>query len=71
MNVVNYLLDESGFMQLRGREVKLRLLDQAKLAESGLLWQLVNIVLPVAIVFVCGFLVLFLRRKKFTKPLNS
>jgi len=71
MNVVNYLLDGSGFMQLRAREIKLRLLDQAKLTQSGTFWQFINIVVPVLLIVAGGVLVMFLRRKKYTKPFVS
>ena len=67
MNVVNYLLDDSGFMQLRGREVKLRMLDNAKLSETKNFWMVFNLLLPVILVLVAGFLIFFIRRKKYSK----
>ena len=69
MNIVNYLLDDSGFMQLRGREVKLRMLDNAKLESSKSFWQMLNVILPVIIICLAGILIYIMRKKKYSNKL--
>lgn len=54
MNAVNYLLDDAGLMELRTRDLQLRLLDRSKVREQLTRWQIINMVLPVAIVLFFG-----------------
>jgi ABC-2 type transport system permease protein len=64
LNCMNYLLDDENMLQLRSREVKLRLLDKKKvLARSK--WQFVNVGLPLIAVILFGIIRFYLRRKKY------
>jgi len=54
MNAVDYMLDTSGLIEIRSRELKLRLLDQAKMKEDKLFWQLINVGLPILLVILFG-----------------
>lgn len=54
LNAVNYLCDDSGLISVRSRELKLRMLDTAKVAKQRLFWQLVNILLPVLLIIGFG-----------------
>lgn len=66
LNCVNYLLDDEGMLQLRSREVKLRLLNKKKIGEQyRSKWQMVNVGLPLLIIVVFGLLQFYLRKKKF------
>ncbi len=65
MNAVHYLVDESGILNVRSREIKLRILDKLKIKEERLKWQMVNTVLPVFIVIIFGILLTLLRKRKY------
>jgi ABC-2 type transport system permease protein len=65
MNIMNYLTDDSGLISVRSRELKLRLLDGSRLASERLLWQLVNVLLPLLIVAGFGVAKYRLRHRKF------
>jgi ABC-2 type transport system permease protein len=67
MNAVHYLIDESGILDMRSREFKLRLLDKSKILEERTKWQLMNVVLPVVFILLFAVLVTYLRKKKYTK----
>lgn len=67
VNCVNYLLDEEGMLQLRSREVKLRLLDKKKVNQQRNKWQLINVGLPLLIVFSFGLFQFYYRRKRYSK----
>jgi ABC-2 type transport system permease protein len=67
LNCLNYLVDDHGLMELRSREVKLRLLDKIKVKSEKMKWQLINVLGPVLIVILAGVLYNYLRRMKFTK----
>ena len=70
LNLVNYMLDDSGIMYLRNREVKLRLLDKNKVKEQGLMWQIINTAVPVILIIIFGILASFIRKRKYTVKQN-
>lgn len=71
LNAINYLNDDSGIMEARNREVRLRLLDKNKVNPQKLTIQLVNISLPVIFLFIFGFLRFFLRKRKYARVKNT
>lgn len=66
INCLNYLVDDNGLMELRSREIKLRLMNKSMIRTERLKWQIINIVSPVLIVVIAGLLFSFLRRRKYT-----
>jgi len=67
INCVDYLSDDSGIMQLRSRVVKLRLLDNVKLRDEKLKWQLINTVLPLLFFLIFGLSYYVIRKRINTK----
>lgn len=66
LNCINYLLDDEGLLQLRTREVKLRLLDKKKVDTQRAKWQFTNVAIPALLIFGFGIVQFYLRRKKYT-----
>ncbi len=66
INCLNYLVDDHGIMELRSRELKLRLLDRMKLKSEKTKWQLINILGPVLLVISAGLIYNYFRKKKYT-----
>lgn len=66
INCINWLVDRNNVMELRSREVKMRLLDRKEIKNSGLKWQLINTVCPSLIVIFAGLLYNWFRKRKFT-----
>ena len=66
-NAMSYLLDGEGLISIRSRELKIRLLDMNKVNSNPIKWQLINVVLPSAIMIILGIVLAVLRKKKFTK----
>jgi ABC-2 type transport system permease protein len=56
VNCINYLVDDKGLLEMRSREIKPRLLDQARIKSQRALWQLVNTVLPVILIILAGII---------------
>ena len=54
VNSLNYLTDDAGLMHMRNREFKLRLLNKQKVADERLKWQIINLVLPLLLLFAGG-----------------
>lgn len=65
INCVNYLLDDEGLLQLRAREIKLRLLDKKKYEGKESKWQMINIALPLGLIIAFGMLQFYIRKKKY------
>lgn len=67
MNCVNYLLDDTGLINIRSKDVDLPLLDKEKVYQNYTWAQLITIGLPIVIVFVFGLLFTYLRKKSYSK----
>ncbi len=67
INCMNYLVDDNGLMELRSREMKLRLLDKTRIKDEMLLWQLINFAGPVLIVILAGIIYGIIRKRIYTK----
>ncbi len=65
INAVEYLLDEQGVAEARGREVKLRMLDTVQAQTEKTKWRLLNIALPLSLLAVFGIGFQYWRRKRF------
>lgn len=65
LNIMNYLTDDSGLISVRSRELKLRLLDSSRIADGRLMWQLVNILIPLLLIAGFGVVKYRLRRRKY------
>ncbi len=66
VNALNYLVDERGLMELRTRELQLRLLDRRKVREEKLKWQVVNLTVPFIMVVFLGVVYNSLRKRLYT-----
>lgn len=66
VNCLNWLVDDNGLMQLRSREMKLRLLDRTVIRKNRTLIQASNLLLPVIVVIIAGFIFRFTRKRKYT-----
>lgn len=64
-NCINYLTDESNLMELRSRELKLRLLDRSKINQHQVIIQLINTLFPVILLILFGLTIRVARRRRF------
>ena len=67
LNAIEYLLDDSGVLDSRSKEVKLRLLDAVKTKQERKKWQFINIGLPLLFLALFGFLFNFIRKRRYTR----
>jgi ABC-2 type transport system permease protein len=67
INCLNYLVGDNGIMELRSRELKLRLLNTAKIKTEKFKWQLINIAGPILIVIIAGLVYSYFRKRKYTR----
>ena len=66
-NAISYLIDGEGLINVRSRDLKIRLLDINKINNNTIIWQVLNVVLPSALMVLLGVLLAYIRKKKYTK----
>ncbi|MBK6988209.1 MAG: hypothetical protein IPH33_08230 [Bacteroidetes bacterium] len=59
------MCDNNGVLELRSKEIKLRLLDPAKIEEPQFI-QWLNVILPTIMIIIFGMIFSFIRKRKFT-----
>lgn len=67
LNSINYLCDDSGIISVRSKKLKLRLLDKVKINKNKTLWQSLNVLLPIVLILIFGFIQRFRRKRKYLK----
>ncbi len=67
LNAVNFLLDDNGLINIRSKEIEVSFLDYQKVGLEKTKWQLFNILLPLVILGVFGFVFNFYRKKKYAR----
>ncbi|MCM4154058.1 gliding motility-associated ABC transporter substrate-binding protein GldG [Arenibacter sp. N53] len=65
INCLNYLLDDTGLINIRNKKVSIPFLDEEKINDQKTKWQLINIGLPLCLTFIFGFLMHTIRKKKY------
>ncbi|WP_426430207.1 gliding motility-associated ABC transporter substrate-binding protein GldG [Winogradskyella sp. HB-48] len=66
LNTINYLLDDTGLINIRAKEIRVAYLDSDRIKEEQSTWQLLNIALPLALLGLFGFAFNVFRKKKYT-----
>ena len=66
-NAISYLVDGEGLIDIRSRELKVRLLDMTKINQERGKWQVINTLVPIALIVALGFVMAFIRKKKYSK----
>ncbi len=67
INCVNYLLDDTGLINIRSKDLTLPLLDKEKVYASYTQTQLITIGLPLVVLLVFGLLFTYIRKKTYSK----
>lgn len=66
LNSLEYLTDESGILEARSKESRLRMLDAGKVKATKNNWQILNLALPVGLVLLFAAAWIFFRKRKYT-----
>jgi len=64
LNAIEYLCDDAGLLQARGKDISLRLLDMRKVKKEKEGWQLLNLGLPLLGLSLLGWLIPWWRRRR-------
>lgn len=65
VNCIEYLVDPSGILETRGKDVTLRMLDPAKVDEGRTKWQFIVLVVPVLAVLIAAAIYQYLRNRRY------
>jgi len=65
LNILDFMVDDSGLIETRSREVKVRPLDRVKVKQDRTMWQLINLTLPIVLILIAGGVKWYLRKRKF------
>jgi gliding motility-associatede transport system auxiliary component len=65
-NCLDYLTTSSGILETRSKDFTLRLLDPKKVEDNRSFWQFINIVLPLLLVIIDGFIFQWIRKRKYS-----
>jgi len=66
LNAIDYLLEEDALIAVRTRELKMRLLDTQKINLERSFWQIINLIIPIALVIIYGIFKQYARKKKYS-----
>lgn len=66
LNMIDYLVDDSGLMALRSKQIKLRLLDKTVIQDNELLIKSLNIGLPLLLIILFGIVKTVMRKRRYT-----
>ncbi|WP_261990008.1 gliding motility-associated ABC transporter substrate-binding protein GldG [Hymenobacter sp. BT190] len=67
LNAVDYMLDESNLISVRGKQVTLRPLDKLRVAEERRQWQLLNLVIPLLLLGAFGAVRAWRRKQRYAR----
>tara|TARA_R110002049_G_scaffold86133_2_gene219097 strand:- start:4721 stop:6409 length:1689 start_codon:yes stop_codon:yes gene_type:complete len=67
LNTVNYLLDDTGLINIRSKEISVPFLDPLKTAEERTKWQVINLLLPLGLLVIFGLAFTYFRKRKYTR----
>ncbi|PSR52429.1 gliding motility-associated ABC transporter substrate-binding protein GldG [Adhaeribacter arboris] len=67
MNAVEYLLDESGLINVRSKQITLRPLDRIRIKEERQRWQILNLVGPLILLVFFGIGKYYRRQRKYAR----
>jgi gliding-associated putative ABC transporter substrate-binding component GldG len=67
LNATDYLLDETGLIAVRGKQITLRPLDKVQLAEKRQAWQLLNLGAPLVLLAAFGAVRAWRRKRRYAR----
>jgi ABC-2 type transport system permease protein len=67
LNIADYMTDDSGLISLRTKEIKMRLLNRARVRNEKLYWQVINTTIPLFLVLLFAIFQHYIRKRKYAR----
>ncbi|MEO9210300.1 MAG: gliding motility-associated ABC transporter substrate-binding protein GldG [Ginsengibacter sp.] len=64
-NCIEYLINNSGLSEAKAKDYTLQLLDSKKTEQERTFWQMLNLLLPIVLVILSGFIYQYWRKRKY------
>lgn len=65
LNSVNYLLDDTGLINIRAKKITIPFLDMVKVQENRSLWQGINLLAPLGLLVIFGIVFNYFKKRKY------
>lgn len=66
MNSINYMLDDTGIIELRNKNITVPFLNKEKTYDERVKWQLINLVLPLLSLGIFAAIFIYMRKRKYS-----
>lgn len=66
-NAINYMINPDGIISSRVKQFQIRPLNKVKVRNQRTFWQVINVVLPVSLIFLVGFVKVYWRKSRYGK----
>lgn len=67
LNCVNYLCDDDDLLQIRSKNFKIGSLDPVKIRNHKNLYSILNIAIPLVLIFIMGIVLIIIRKSKYSR----
>lgn len=67
LNCVNYLCDDDDLLQIRSKNFKIGSLDPVKIRNHKNLYSILNIAIPLVLIFIMGIILIIIRKSKYSR----
>ena len=67
LNAVNYMLDDSGLINIRTKKIAVPFLDPQKTITERTQWQVINMLVPLGLLVLFGIIYNYFRKQKYTR----
>lgn len=67
LNAVNYLLDDTGLINIRSKDINLAFLDKEKVVAQKEKWQIINLAGPLLVLLIFGIAFRYYRKHKYVR----
>lgn len=66
-NIVDYMMDDNSVLDIRSKQIDIHPIDKEKVKENGTMYQLLNMMVPSALVLLLAAIIFILRKRKYAR----
>jgi len=66
-NLVDYMMGDNSVLDLRSKQIDIHAIDKEKVKNEAGFYKVINMVLPSALIVLLAFILLYVRKKKYTR----
>jgi len=67
LNAIDYMMDDYSLIDVRTKTITMRILDNEKIIEEREFWRMINILIPLMLIAILGFVQFVVRKRRFAK----